>query len=330
MMLGLSLALTSPVVLRRASPVVPPWVPDGAAIVTDFANNRYWSQPMAVYSSFDAFVAGGHAEFTRESDAWWTRTLDPTLVDEFAPGALRRVDGDGALLLPSRERISRSPLGISNSPWTSVEIQSVTALDPIGSFPAPARIASNGIAYGGRQLNMIAVANGAAVSIKALYRQASSPNAGLTFAVAGNNSVLAGPVGALASTGAFAGPWSNIVNTSLGDGLYMIEATITPNATSSNASLTLGTRTTTAGHSIDYLAAQVVSGAGPSEWIFGSTSAGVVVAADEMTLIPPGAGAFDWMIIYDNDSTQTVSGHIGPLTINPTRPTIKTIVAEAA
>lgn len=332
--------------LQAALPVFTsaPWVPPGAVLALDFVNDRYfaaasfgldfvsdlyWSQAMTTYSSFAAFAAGGHAEFTRESDAWWR---DGTGVPEFAAGVLRRINGIGALLLPSRTRLTAAPLGIGAAPWTSIGLPVVTVLPADGDFPAPCRVESDGTVFARRESPGMSLTSGATCRVKSRYRAGTSPNFGLYMrnVVGGTQSIVEGAVGALTSSATAAGSWSNIVNTDLGDGLYEVSTDFTPNATSADYRLGVTPRSTTSGQYVDVLGAMVVAGAGSTEWIFGSTSAGVTVAADELTLTPPGPGAFDWTITYDNDSTQTVSSHTGPLTINPTRPTIKQIIAEAA
>jgi hypothetical protein len=140
-----------------------------------------------------------------------------------------------------------------------------TALTPAGQF-SPWRIVSQGAASDGRRSDDIAVTSGTTLHWRVRLVAGSSGRCRLAFALAGTDTVIDGPLEALAVSETAAGSASLDGAQLYPDGSREIWGTWTPNA-DGTAHLALGPDSATNGQSIDVLGAQLTDTA--SDWIIG-------------------------------------------------------------
>jgi len=122
---------------------------------------------------------------------------------------------------------------------------------------------------------------------------------------AGVDSSLSGTVGALGVHSAAAGAITNIVNTSLGGGVYTVTYTFTPNAGSTSGKFGIGPFSATAGETVVALGVQVEDGTG-STYI--PTSGAAATRAVESVTLNDWNGVFDLTLTYDSGGVETRSG----------------------
>lgn len=158
--------------------------------------------------------------------------------------------------------INLDPKNVASSNWSTQGSTSpvFTNIPGVGAFQTPTRIASDGQTFARRNSSQLSLTTGVPVQIKVLYRAGTSPNFGVYvhYAAGATTSQIMGPVGALASTATAAGTWSSIVNTNLGEGFYMVEATFTPSATRTDFQLGVSPRSSVVGQYVDVYAAAIL------------------------------------------------------------------------
>lgn len=262
------------------------WAIREATLDLDLANAR-----MAVSgnpTSYSNFVA---SYFTRGSTGWDTNLADPSGIDAYLTN-VPRSRGDSLLMGPQGTRQSLNPQNPQAGNWTNSG-STLTNLAADGAW-LPRRVASVSQSYNGlNMINPFTIVSGTPFSIRIRYRGGSSGKfrlAVFSLSAGSLTSLANGPVGAVVANGANLGPWSNIRNINLGGGLYELEATLTPNASATDAIVYLGPDSATAGQYVDVYGGQITNTPYPREWILGTAGSTQVVAQDVLRCTAAQAG----------------------------------------
>lgn len=271
-MIGISLALSpgNPA-LRKGGDFIP-----GSAVdlMFDRGSYRLNGQPVPL-STIDGY-------HSRASSAW--RQNASGIWNEFATGVAPILPGVG---YDGREGVARLNANALNPrAWT---VDGATVSDEVGTFlgfSSAERVASNGGGFHRIRTDVSGgYVNGSPYAVRVLYGSGSSGCLRITLRnnTGGTESLLSGPVGALASTTTVAGTWSNIVNINHGSGIYEIQAIFTATSTGASANIGIGPDSATVGQDVVVIAGQIPQT--PYQMPFGSGT----TAAD--TLIIPAADA---------------------------------------
>lgn len=236
---------------------------------------RDWSVP--------TFFGSAGPSFSRASLGWWTGANGKT-VAQFANDNARR-DSRGLLINgAARQRLTQYPTTPGN--WATVSAtQTVQAVD--SSFTST-RVFSSGTVSSFIQAAVFSAAAGDKLSVRGLYKASSvSPSGRVMFRVrsstANLNGAVSGPTGNLTATDVTLGAITNLRNIDYGDGLFGIEFTVTLNSTQTDFRLSASPNSATNGEAVDIYGGQAVIEPVPGEWILGTETSQVIVAAETQT-----------------------------------------------
>lgn len=285
----------------------PGWVPNGAVLAVDWANDQYWSK--ADGEIFDP------TSVTRSTTACLTAT-DGKTITSFAANTLRR-DSRGAYIEGyDRTRYSVHP----NAPasWSTLGSVGRSTLAADGSF-TPQTVARGTSGSASHALRDSAsgrsLTSGDRICIRSLYKAGTSGRFRTAIrALTGNNTIIAGAVGSLASFATTLGIFGDIVNSEYPGSLHQVAAGVTINASPTDAVLEVGPDASVDAQDVTIYGSQMVKEAIAGEWILDTPTGSFTQSADQGSISVSGAKtvSIDFTLLgYASGGTNPVIWHYG-------------------
>lgn len=178
------------------------------------------------------------------------------------------------------------------------------ALNALGVFPG-VQVISDGSSWG-RVRHAAEVGAGKTYAITCYLRAGTSGRARFVCSAGSSETVVAGPIGALANTRSDLGTCTSINELLLADGLTRRLRMVFDSTYSGAATFGLGMDSGVAGQTVIYLGMQVEEGAAASSFILNGNTP-VARAADQLSLTGL-SGRFDLTLDYAGGGTGTISG----------------------
>lgn len=295
----------------RAFNLDPPvWVPNGASMMIDFANSRYWDED-------DGLIANPVA-LSRSTSAWRTAN-DGKTITEYAANTLRR-DGRGAMIEGyDRTRLSYYP--VTPASWTNFGSPTITrsTLSADGAFTPqlltrPSSGASNNAIKDAA--SGWAITSGAQLSIRSLLKAGTSGRSRVVLRRNGDNAVVSamtGAIGSLSSSNTSLGTMTAYAQTEIGD-LRESKVTLTAASSQSDVDYELGPDAASDGGNVTVYGGQVTVERYPGEWILGTPSSGFAQDDDKATVAAEGIKTISadfTLLSYASGGTLPVIWHYG-------------------